>query len=247
MDYSGIIISKDGLIFTADNYVLPEVIDRITVTGPDGKIIEARPNRLLTKTCGQILKLSEPLPQGWKSLQFSEAPKKLDNKTKFYGVEMIFAGGSIDSWQEITTMTRTDEKQYFHIQAAEPYSSSANKSYVPDNFSFGSSNAMIICDANANVLGVSSYGRIDTDTEAPIWKGADVLADSGINREESENRIKKNLPRIYTRLNSRSDCPQRRKMNIRWAHPGFLFGHHIREAKGKMRYIFTDSQFHQRG
>ena len=200
LDYTGVIVSSEGEIFIADNYIRPDVIEKITVTGPDGKTVEAKPDRVLVGSCGQILKLSQPSSAGWKPLQFAEAPKKINIKTKFYGIRMLLDSGQSEGyyWQRGFQDERSDGKQYFYIWAAEPYKSRTNGGDLPDNFSLSFVGTTIICDANGQVLGVTSYGRIDTDKDAPLWQGKDVLADKGINREESEKQIKERVsPYLY--------------------------------------------------
>jgi hypothetical protein len=192
IDIPGVIINKDGDVFTTENYLLPEVIDKITVTGPDGQTLNGLHDRILTKTAGQIIRVTQALPQNWKPLSFVKPPKVLDIKTKLYGIGLYLDTGDIGSiyiGQDPVCYSQGQD-EYFYITRADPVRKRNNDSDVPDYFDIGSNLPTVICDTNGLPLGITARNRIELGAAALAWQGADILADTGITRKTGEEQIK---------------------------------------------------------
>lgn len=181
------VIIKDNEIFTIDNYILPEVVEKITVTGPDGQTLNARQDRILSKTAGQIIHIIDPIPRGWKALNFVEGPHVLDIKSKLYGVSLRL---DIDK----ALLNKVAEDGRFSMEGAQPIRKRDNQTNVPDYFGIDcNENIKVVCDSNGAVLGVTALDKIETSKTAPAWQGSDILADVGIKRQMGEEEIKKNF------------------------------------------------------
>ncbi len=195
-DAVGVIISKDGHIFIADNYFKPEMIEKMTVTGPDGQTLDAEQDRILTCTPGQIIRLKSAMPEKWKSLDFVASPATPGNNSKLYYIFLspgIEHEGCSCTGCELTNYL-DEKKDYSHVAIAQPVRSSDNLSAIPDYFLMSHyRQPKIICDANGLVLGISAYNMIETGKDAPAWKGSDILADPGIKRQTAETEIKENF------------------------------------------------------
>jgi len=178
-DVLGVIVSDKGEIFTFDkDPVYLDTIAGITVEGPDGKAVPATFDRLLVKTGGRILRLSEPMPAGWKALEFAEV-SEITPRTSLY----------------VTTM-KPDKENHVYIRPCE-YGCSW-KSAKPDRClqAPGLYCVGVLCNAEGAPVGVTSREQIDLDPAGPVWKGKDVLADPGLPQEQQtqlEEKLKQDF------------------------------------------------------
>jgi len=181
-DIVGVIISEKGAIFVPENHLWPDTIDKITITGPDGKQREGTQGRILCKTPAQIIRIVGQLPKRWKPLQFSAGPKVLGMKSKLYGISL-----TLDEDRE----GPYDKEGHFSIVRGCPVRKRGNKTNVPDYFSIGFGNQVtVICGAGGSVLGVSVHHRIETGTSPLLWRGADILDAPGLMRIAGEEKVK---------------------------------------------------------
>jgi hypothetical protein len=178
-DVLGVIVSDKGEIFTLDkDPVYLDTVAGITVEGPDGKIVPAAFDRLLVKTSGRILRLTEPMPAGWKALPFADV-NEVTPRTPLY----------------VATM-KPDKENHLSIRPCE-YGCSW-KSVEPGRclqapalFCIG-----VLCNADGAPVGVTSRVQIDLDPAGPVWKGKDVLADAGLSQEQQtqlEEKLKQDF------------------------------------------------------
>lgn len=183
-DTVGVIISPDGLVFVAEGHLPPDMIDKIVVTGPDDQTLEARPERILSKSPGEILRITEPLPASWKALSFSPPPEVLDIKTKLYAITMNLGAGTHGFSQD------ADARSYFSVSRTHPVRKRGNSTEIPDFYRIGGRGAMVICDADGQALGLTTHHRIELGDDALPWLGPDILADPGIDRVAGEQKAK---------------------------------------------------------
>ncbi len=178
-DVLGVIVSDKGEIFTFDrDPAYLDTVASITVEGPDGKVVPATFDRLLVKTGGRILRLSEPMPAGWKALQFAEVDQ-ITPRTSLY----------------VATM-KPDKENHVYVRACEYGCSwkSAEPSrclQTPSLYCVG-----VLCNAEGAPIGVTSREQIDLDPAGPVWKGKDVLADPGLPQEQQtqlEEKLKQDF------------------------------------------------------
>ena len=185
MDVIGILLNDQGEVFTFDREPTHrEVIERITVKGPDGTVLPAQADRLLTKAPGQILRIEGKLPAGWQPLQFAEQAD-VTAETKLFVATMGIG-------------------KYYHIYVrACEYGLNWDKDLdcghcvrVPGVYSAG-----ILCNADGKPVGVTCLDEIDLGPGGPAWRGKDILADPGLSEEQQkqlEEKIKKQFAKnIY--------------------------------------------------
>jgi hypothetical protein len=177
MDVVGIILNDRGEVFTFDREPTHwEVIERITVRGPDGTVLPARAQRLLTRAPGRILRIEGKLPASWQPLQFAECAD-VTAETKLY-VATMGAGN------------------YYHIYVRgceygfnwDSSMDCGNCIRVPGVYSAG-----ILCNADGRPVGVTCLDEISLGPGGPAWRGKDILADPGLSEEQQkqlEERIK---------------------------------------------------------
>jgi hypothetical protein len=185
MDVIGVLLSEQGEIFTFDGEPAHrEVVDHITVRGPDGVTVPARWDRLLTKAPGRILRLEGKLPAGWRPLPFAELGE-VTAETKLF-VATIGVGN------------------YYHIYV-RPCEYGVNWDRTMDRGPSlrvpGLYAAGILCDAEGRPVGVTSLDEIDLGPRGPAWRSRDLLADPGVSeqeQEEIEEKVEKEFARsIY--------------------------------------------------
>jgi hypothetical protein len=188
-DVAGVIVSKDGKVFTVEDHMQPDVIDKITVTGRDGQTLDARRGKILTKTTGQTIRITGAMPESWKALKFVAGPKALNMKSKLYSISLKSSGS-----QEFYYFYGGDElegDEYFSIMRGQPIRKRSNQSEVPDYLNIGvGGGTNVICDSNGSVLGVTANDRIELASDAMVWRGSEVLSDPGIGLLEREEAIR---------------------------------------------------------
>jgi hypothetical protein len=170
MDVVGVLLNERGEVFTIDREPTHrEVIDRITVRGPDGTVLPARADRLLTKAPGRILRIEGKLPASWRPLQFAECAD-VTAETKLY----------------IATMGIGN---YYHIYVRgceyglnwDDTMDCGHCIRVPGLYSAG-----ILCNADGRPVGVTCLDEISLGAGGPAWRGKDILADPGMSEEQQE-------------------------------------------------------------
>jgi len=185
MDVIGVLLNDKGDVFTFDREPTHrEVIERITVQGPDGTVVPARAERLLTKAPGRILRIEGKLPAGWQPLQFADAAD-ITPETKLYVAAMGIG-------------------KYYHIYVRPcefglNWDNSIGCGHcirLPGVYSAG-----VLCNADGRPVGVTCLDEIDLGPGGPIWRGKDILADPGMSEEQQkqlEEKIKKQFAKnIY--------------------------------------------------
>jgi hypothetical protein len=190
MDVVGILLNDQGDVFTFEREPTHrEVVERITVTGPDGTVLPARAERLLTKAPGRILRIEGKLPAAWQPLHFAEQPE-VTAETKLYVATMGIG-------------------KYYHIyvRACEygfnwdnsPATNEANgidcgaSLRVPGVYSAG-----VLCNADGQPVGVTCLDEIDLGPSGPAWRGKDILADPGI-PEEQQKQLEEKIAKEFAR------------------------------------------------
>lgn len=185
MDVVGVLLNDQGEVFTFEREPTHrEIVERITVRGPDGTVLPARAERLLTKAPGRILRIEGKLPASWQPLQFAELTD-VTAETKLY-VATIGIG------------------KYYHIyvrgcEYGLNWDSSMDCGHcirVPGVYSAG-----VLCNADGRPVGVTCLDEIALGPGGPAWRGKDILADPGISDEQEkqlEEKIKKEFAKnIY--------------------------------------------------
>jgi hypothetical protein len=153
-----------------------EVIERITVKGPDGTVLPAKADRLLTKAPGRILRIEGKLPAAWLPLQFAEQAD-VTAETKLFVATMGIG-------------------RYYHIYVrACEYGLNWDNTMdcghcirVPNVYSAG-----VLCNAEGKPVGVTCLDEIALGPGGPAWRGKDILADPGLSEEQQkqlEEKIK---------------------------------------------------------
>ncbi|MGE5297187.1 MAG: PDZ domain-containing protein, partial [Solirubrobacterales bacterium] len=183
IDVVGLIVSDTGVVFSFEpRSIEPNSIARITLRGADGVVVPARPDRLLIKAPGTILRLEGTLPAGWRALQFAEIAD-VTADTPLYAATMT--GG-----------------KYYHI-FIEPclYGCAWDNSAwcgacleTPEV-----SGASVLCDERGTPVGVTGRDHIDLGPTGPAWRGKDILADAGIPCEQQkqlERQIRKDFAAV---------------------------------------------------
>jgi hypothetical protein len=182
MDVVGIILNDRGEIFTFDREPTHrEVIDRITVKGPDGTVLPGRAERLLTRAPGRILRIEGKLPASWQPLQFAECAD-VTAETKLY-VATMGAGN------------------YYHIYVRgceyglnwDGGMDCGNCIRVPGVYSAG-----VLCDAEGRPVGVTCLDEIGLGPGGPAWRGKDILADPGLS-EEQQQQLEEKIKREFAK------------------------------------------------
>ncbi len=178
MDVIGVLLNDQGDIFTFDREPTHrEVIEQITIKGPDGSVLPAKTSRLLTKTPGRILHIEGKLPAGWQPVQFADQGE-VTAETKLFVATMGIG-------------------KYYHIYVrACEYGLNWDKEMdnghcirVPGVYSAG-----VLCNADGKPVGVTCLDEIDLGPGGPAWRGKDILADPGLSEEQQiqlEEKIKK--------------------------------------------------------
>jgi hypothetical protein len=170
MDVVGILLNDRGEVFTIDREPAHrEVVDRITVRGPDGTVLPARADRLLTRAPGRILRIEGKLPASWQPLQFAECAD-VTAETKLYVATMGIGN-------------------YYHIYVRGcEYGLNWDNTMdcghcirVPGLYSAG-----ILCNAEGRPVGVTCLDEISLGAGGPAWRGKDILADPGMSEEQQE-------------------------------------------------------------
>jgi hypothetical protein len=178
MDVVGVLLSDKGEIFTFEREPTHrEIIERITVKGPDGTVLPAKADRLLTRAPGRILRIEGKLPASWQPLQFAECGA-VTAETKLYAAT-IGVG------------------KYYHIyvrgcEYGLNWDSGMDCGHcirVPGVYSAG-----VLCNADGKPVGVTCLDEIGLGPGGPAWRGKDILADPGMSEEQQiqlEGKIKK--------------------------------------------------------
>jgi hypothetical protein len=185
MDVVGVLLNDQGEVFTFDREPTHrEVIDRIAVRGPDGTVLLAKADRLLTRAPGRILRIEGKLPASWQPLQFAECAD-VTAETKLYVATMGIGN-------------------YYHIyvrgcEYGLNWDSTMDCGHcirVPGLYAAG-----ILCNADGRPVGVTCLDEISLGSGGPGWRGKDILADPGMSEEQQkqlEEKIKKQFARnIY--------------------------------------------------
>jgi hypothetical protein len=180
MDVVGILLNDRGEVFTFDREPAHrEVIDHITVKGPDGVVVPARADRLLTKAPGRILRIEGKLPAGWQPLQFAELAD-VTAETRLF-VASMGAG------------------RYYHLYVRPceyglNWDSTLDCGHcirLPNVYSAG-----VLCDGEGRPVGVTCLDEIDLGPGGPAWRGQDILADPGLS-EEQQIRLEKKIEKEF--------------------------------------------------
>jgi hypothetical protein len=182
LDTAGVILNDQGEIFTFEREpVYREVVDRITVQGPDGTVVPARAGRLLVKAPGRIVQLEGKLPAGWQPLAFA-AQDEVTPETKLY----------------VATI-RADKQYHIYVKPCEygcAWGGSAEPGpclQVPDLNTAG-----VLCNAEGRPVGVTCMDQLDLGPGGPAWRARDILADAGVSDEQQkqlEDKIKDEFAR----------------------------------------------------
>lgn len=182
MDVIGILLNDKGEVFTFDREPAHrEVIDHITVKGPDGVVRPAQLDRLLTQAPGRILRIEGKLPAGWQPLTFSECAD-VTPETKLFLASMG-AG------------------KYYHLYVRPceyglNWDSGMDCGHcirLPNVYSAG-----VLCDREGRPVGVTCLDEIDLGPGGPIWRGKDILADPGIS-EEQQIQLEKKIEKEFAK------------------------------------------------
>ena len=180
LDVFGVLISERGEIFTDEKDPLDwDNVERITVTGPDGVVMGAQPDRLLIGAPGQILRVTGKLPETWRVLDFAELGT-LTAQTKLHAVTVS-----------------PDEEGHFSIGPCEYRQRWSQAPEHADCLRLPAViNVAVICNEQGRALGVTSIGKIDLGSTGPIWRGADILNDPGVTGQQRavlEQRLTRNF------------------------------------------------------
>jgi S1-C subfamily serine protease len=170
MDVVGVILNDQGEVFTFEREPTHrEVIEQITVKGPDGTVLPAKADRLLTKAPGRILRIEGKLPAAWQPLQFAELAD-VTAETKLFVATMGIG-------------------KYYHIYVRPceyglNWDSTMDCGHcirVPGVYSAG-----ILCNADGRPVGVTCLDEINLGPGGPAWRGKDILADAGMSDEQQK-------------------------------------------------------------
>jgi S1-C subfamily serine protease len=182
MDVVGIILNDRGEVFTFDREPTHrEVIERITIRGPDGSVLPAQTERLLTKAPGRILRIEGKRPASWQPLQFAECGE-VTAETKLYVATMGVG-------------------KYYHIyvrgcEYGLNWDSSMDCGHcirVPGVYSAG-----VLCNAEGRPVGVTCLDEISLGPGGPVWRGKDILADPGLS-EEQQRQLEEKIKRQFAK------------------------------------------------
>jgi hypothetical protein len=180
MDVVGILLNDRGEVFTFDREPTHrEVIEQITVRGPDGTVLPAKADRLLTKTSGRILRIEGKLPAAWQPLKFAELAD-VTAQTKLFVATM-----GIGRYYRI------------YVRPCEyglNWDSSMDCGHclrVPGVYSAG-----VLCNADGQPVGVTCLDEIDLGPGGPAWRGKDILADPGI-PEEQQKQLEEKIAKQF--------------------------------------------------
>jgi hypothetical protein len=182
MDVVGVILNGQGEIFTFEREPTHrEVIERITVTGPDGTVLPAKADRLLTKAPGRILRIEGKLPATWQPLQFAEITD-VTAQTKLFVATMGIG-------------------KYYRLYARpceyglnwDSGMDCGNCIRVPGVYSAG-----VLCNADGRPVGVTCLDEIDLGPGGPAWRGKDILADPGI-PEEQQKQLEEKIAKQFAK------------------------------------------------
>jgi len=185
MDTVGVILNDQGEVFAFEKGpAYREVIDRITVQGPDGTVLPAKAGRLLVKAPGRIVQIEGRLPEGWQPLAFAEQGEVMPG-TKLY-----------------VATVRADKQYHVYIKPCEygcGWGGTDEQGpclQVPGLYTAG-----VLCNAEGRPVGVTCLDQIDLGPGGPVWRGRDILADAGISDEQQkqlEDQIKREFAKnIY--------------------------------------------------
>jgi len=182
MDVVGVLLNDSGEVFTFEREPTHrEIVERITVRGPDGTVLPAQADRLLTKAPGRILRIEGKLPASWQPLRFAEQAD-VTAETKLY-VASIGVG------------------RYYHIYVRaceyglnwDGSMDCGNCIRVPGIYSAG-----VLCNADGKPVGVTCLDEISLGPGGPVWRGKDILADPGIS-EEQQKQLEQKITKQFAR------------------------------------------------
>jgi hypothetical protein len=186
VETTGVIISDTGEVFTTERELqYPQTVSKITITGWDGKTVQVKPDRLLLKAPGRILRITEKMPETWKALKFADCdPAKITPDASFYAAAL-----------------RGDEKSRVAIRPCEfglGWGSGTRDAVIRIG---GVDGFVVLCDEQGRPIGLTMIREIDPVSSDFAWRGADILADKGLTMDEQtrlEEKIKKEFARnIY--------------------------------------------------
>ncbi|MBP7053348.1 MAG: PDZ domain-containing protein [Phycisphaerae bacterium] len=164
MDTIGVILSDQGEIFTSDREAAHwEVVDHITVKGPGGTVVPAKPDRLLVKTSGRILRIEGGLPTSWKPLAFAEC-ERITPQTKFFGATLGM-----------------DRHYRLYVDSCRYGRDWVGADGGRDCLQISTmSDLAVLCNGEGSPVGVTCLDAIDLGPGEPAWRGKDILADPGV-------------------------------------------------------------------
>ncbi len=177
----GVLISDTGEIFTTERELqYPQNVERITVTGCDGKVLPAQAERLLTHAPGRILRVTEKLPPAWKALTFAACdPNRITPGTPIYVASL-----------------RSGERNHVSVSACD-CASTWNEGHAGMSLRVaGVEGVGVLCDDKGRPIGVSVAREIELGAAAFAWLGRDILADRGVPTAEQaqvEEKLKKHF------------------------------------------------------
>ncbi len=184
---SGVIISKEGDIFSDEDSYTPDVIDKIIVEMYDGVKLECRKKHLLTYCSGQILRVVDSLPSSWKPLDFDKAPKAIDVKDNFYAAALSFRDHA-DSHMPWLSGEEC-QNDIIHISHVSPVTMRNNTTKKPDYLQAFGGQVQIIYNHKARPIGITCHRRINLNESSFKWLGEDILADPGVSLDDYERRV----------------------------------------------------------
>jgi hypothetical protein len=185
MDTVGVLLNEQGEVFTFERApTYREVIDRITVQGPDGTVVPARAGRLLVRAPGRIVQIEGNLPAGWQPLSFADQGEVTPETRLFVAT------------------VRPDRQYHLYVKPCEYGCDWGSPDETgPCLQAPGVTCAGVLCNAEGRPVGVTCLDQLDLGPGGPAWRGRDILADAGLSDEQQkqlEDKIKQDFARsIY--------------------------------------------------